>query len=177
MKTKRKNSCSRMRVYISRADYERLCYLLASEGAVLCHPPVKERSSQGYSQMADFGLLWSFLVLALYRCTGGPLYKFEPNGNTLKDILYRRSVPLLATVFSFVQQFRGRRLNEQQRLLLNLFYNVLNHYACNSVLSSPDPSRAEREHFRAILATCYPPHCVLDDAAEVNRLNRCRPGR
>lgn len=172
MKTMRKNQRPFLRVYISRADYDRLLYLLASTGSALCHPPVKAPSSQGHSQMSDFGLLWSFVVLALYNYTGGPLYKFEPNGNTLKGTLFRRSVPLLATVFSFVQQFRDKRLNENQRLLLNLFYCTLNHYACNSTIPVPPSGVAERERFRCLLESCYPPCCVLDDAGEVRRRNR-----
>lgn len=166
-----------MRVYISRADYNRLLFLLASVGTGLCRLPVKERSSLGHSQMDDFGLLWSFLVLALCNYTGGPLYKFEPNGNTLKGTLCRHTVPLLATIFSFVQQFRCRKLNENQRLLLNLFYTILNHYACNSAWGTPVSGNVEQERFRLILESCYPPQCILEDACEVERLNRCGPMR
>lgn len=177
MKTSRKTQSSFLRVFISRADYDRLLYLLASTGTALCHPPVKEPSSRGHSQMADFGLLWSFVVLALCNYTGGPLYKFEPNGNTLKGTLFRHSVPMLATVFSFVQQFRSRRLNENQRLLLNLFYSTLNHYACNSALAVPPAGDTERKRFKALLESCYPPCCVLDDVGEVRRRNRRGPLR
>ena len=157
-RAKRKSSNTRhafVPVKVSRRDYQRLQFLIAAHAAVFRAGPVKAANAHGHSQLHDFCLLWQFVVVVLCRYSGEPLYRLEPNGNTLKGAMQHQAEPQLATLFSFLQQFQGAVLNEKCRAVVQLFHMAVARYLCLSAGALSMERSSARPLLMALLAECF----------------------